>query len=101
MASTIHLLLQDLKEYYPPTSSGKLSCCDDDGLAIDGYVSLLKKYKPEEYDLGIVHHVYGMSLRKIAKKRKCSDGTIRNDMQTAEGFIGGCIAMLGLEIFNG
>jgi len=89
------------KGLLPPTSSEKESCNDDDGLLIDGCVARLKRYKPDEYDLVIAHHVYGMSLRKIAKKRKCSDGTIRKEMQAAEGFVGGCIAMLGLDIFNG
>ncbi|HGM7400460.1 antiterminator Q family protein [Serratia sp. CY58181] len=86
------------KGLLPPTSNGKLSCCDDDGLVIDGCVSRLKKYKPEEYDLVIAHHVYGMSLRKIARKRKCSDGTIRKEMQTAEGFIRGCLSMLDSKL---
>ncbi|HCL9766489.1 TPA: antitermination protein, partial [Escherichia coli] len=30
------------------------------------------------------------SLRTIAKRRKCSDGTIRKELQTALGFIEGC-----------
>jgi hypothetical protein len=46
----------------------------------------------------IAHHVYGMSLRKISRKRKCSDGTIRKEMQTAEGFIGGCLAMVDTKL---
>jgi hypothetical protein len=79
-------------------SKGERSCCDDDGLVIDGCVGRLKKYKPEEFDLIIAHHVYGISLRKIALKRKCSDGTIRKEMQTAEGFIGGCLAMLDIKL---
>ncbi|ENZ5479597.1 antiterminator Q family protein [Serratia marcescens] len=86
------------KGLLPQPSDGRLSCCDDDGLVIDGCVSRLKKYKPEEYDIVIAHHVYGISLRKIARKRKCSDGTIRKEMRTAEGFIAGCITMLGLQL---
>ncbi|HGX8942689.1 TPA: antiterminator Q family protein, partial [Escherichia coli] len=31
------------------------------------------------------------SLRTIAKKRRCSDGTIRKELQTAMGFISGVI----------
>lgn len=86
------------KGLLPPTSSGKQSCSDDDGLVIDGCVARLKKYKPDEYDLIVLHHIYGLSLRKIARKRKCSDGTIRKEMQTAEGFIGGCLAMLDVKL---
>ncbi|MFW8247700.1 antiterminator Q family protein, partial [Klebsiella pneumoniae] len=33
-------------------------------------------------------------LRTISKKRKCSDGTIRKDLQTALGFIDGVLSML-------
>ncbi|MFC0227430.1 antiterminator Q family protein [Serratia aquatilis] len=86
------------KGLLPPKSSGKQSCSDDDGLLIDGCVARLKKYKPDEYDLIVLHHIYGLSLRQIAKMRKCSDGTIRKEMQTAEGFVGGCLAMLDVEL---
>ncbi|MHA7847138.1 antiterminator Q family protein [Serratia sp. D1N4] len=86
------------KGLLPPSCSGKQSCSDDDGLLIDGCVARLKKYKPDEYDLVVLHHIYGLSLRYIARKRKCSDGTIRKEMQTAEGFVGGCLAMLGINI---
>ncbi|MTD07237.1 antitermination protein [Serratia sp. YC16] len=86
------------KGLLPHPSNGKLSCCDDDGLVIDGCVARLKQYKPDEYDLVIAHHVYGMSLRKIARIRKCSDGTVRKEMQTAEGFIRGCLAILDIEL---
>ncbi|ELQ9311817.1 antitermination protein [Serratia marcescens] len=91
------------KGLLPPANSGKESCNDDDGLLIDGCVARLKKYKPDEYDLVIVHHVYGVSLRKIARIRRCSDGTIRKEMQIAEGFIMGILCMLNVQfgsIFN-
>lgn len=64
-------------------------CDDDEGILIDGCVASLKKYKPEEYELIIAHFVIGLSLRSIAKKRNCSDGTIRKKLQTALGFIEG------------
>lgn len=86
------------KGLLPQKSRGKPSCSDDDGLLIDGCVSRLKKYKPDEYELIIAHHVYGVSLRKIARMRKCSDGTIRKEMQTAEGFIHGIICMLNVQL---
>jgi len=86
------------KGLLPPKSSSKQSCSDDDGLLIDGCVARLKKYKPAEYDLVVLHHIYGLSLRYIARKRKCSDGTVRKEMQNAEGFVGGCLAMLDTKI---
>ncbi len=86
------------KSLLPNTNKSRLQCCDDDGIMIDGCVARLKKYKPEEYELVILHYVFGVSLRMIAKRRKCSDGTIRKEMQTAQGFIDGCLSMLDVQL---
>ncbi|MDM2987186.1 antiterminator Q family protein [Citrobacter sp. CK196] len=75
------------KGLLPHGKKSRLQCNDDEGIMIDGCVARLRKYKPEEYELVIAHFVIGISLRAIAKKRKCSDGTIRKEMQTALGFI--------------
>lgn len=61
---------------------------------LDFCVARLKKHKTEEYTLIIAHVVMGISLRNIARKRKCSDGTIRKELQTALGFINGIRNML-------
>ncbi|HCM9352033.1 TPA: antitermination protein [Enterobacter kobei] len=85
------------KGLLPHGKKSRLQCDDDEGIMIDGCVARLKKYKPEEYEIVITHFVIGISLRSIAKRRKCSDGTIRKDLQTALGFIEGCIYMLNLN----
>lgn len=72
----------------------RCQCNDDEGIKIDGCVTRLKKYKPEEYELVIAHFVIGISLRAIAKKRKCADGTVRKELQTAMGFISGVLSMI-------
>lgn len=82
------------KGLLPQTSKSRPQCCDDEGILIDGCVACLKKYKPEEYELLVMHFVCGLSLRAIAKKWKCSDGTVRKMMQTAQGFIFGVIIMV-------
>ncbi|MDY0970144.1 antiterminator Q family protein [Siccibacter turicensis] len=82
------------KGLLPHSKKSREQCDDDTGIMIDGCVARLKKYKPEEYELIIAHFVIGVSLRMIAKKRKCSDGTIRKDMQTALGFIEGLLSIL-------
>jgi len=82
------------KGLLPQTSKSRLQCDDDEGIKIDGCVARLKKYRIEEYELVIMHYVFNISLRAIAKRRKCSDGTIRKEMQTAQGFISGCLSML-------
>lgn len=82
------------KGLLPDTTKSRPQCSDDEGIMIDGCVARLLKYKPEEHELIIDHFIYGMSLRAIAKRRKCSDGTIRKDMQTAQGFILGIMCMI-------
>lgn len=82
------------KGLVPHGKSSREQCSDDDGMLIDSCIAKLKKIRPEEYDLIIAHYVGGISLRTIARKRKCSDGTVRKEMQKAEGFICGCLSML-------
>ncbi|EPA0093712.1 antiterminator Q family protein [Enterobacter hormaechei] len=82
------------KGLLPHGKKSRLQCHDDEGIMIDGCVARLKKYKPEEYELIIAHFVLGISLRTIAKKRKCSDGTIRKELQTAIGFVAGVYSMI-------
>ncbi|EFB9681558.1 antitermination protein [Escherichia coli] len=78
----------------PHGKKSRLQCSDDEGIMIDGCVARLRKYKPDEYELIVAHFVIGISLRTIAKKRKCSDGTIRKELQAALGFIDGCRHMI-------
>lgn len=82
------------KGLLPHGKRSRLKCNDDDGILIDSCVARLRKYKPEEYELIIAHFVIGVSLRSIAKRRKCSDGTIRKEMQTAIGFIEGVMSII-------
>jgi len=82
------------KGLLPQTSKSRLQCDDDEGIMIDGCISRLKKYRVEEHELIIMHYVFNLSLRAIAKRRKCSDGTIRKELQTALGFVEGCLSMI-------
>lgn len=82
------------KGLIPHAIKSKPQCDDDEGIMVDGCVARLRKLKPEKYELVIAHFVIGISLRNIAKKRKCSDGTIRKEMQTALGFIEGLLCTL-------
>ena len=83
-----------LKGLLPHGKKTRQQCDDDEGIMIDGCVARLRIYKPEEYALIIAHFVIGISLRTIAKKRKCSDGTIRKDLQTAMGFVDGVLSVI-------
>lgn len=82
------------KGLLPHGKKSREQCDDDEGIRIDGCISRLRKYRPEEYQIIIAHFVMGISLRAIAKKRKCSDGTIRKELQTALGFIDGMLYMI-------
>ncbi|KAA8726727.1 antiterminator Q family protein [Ewingella americana] len=82
------------KGILPQTSKSRIQCNDDEGVMVDGCVARLKKYRAQEYELIILHFVFRVSLRAIAKQKKCSDGTIRKDLQTAIGFINGVLAIL-------
>ncbi|CFR14660.1 MULTISPECIES: antiterminator Q family protein [Yersinia] len=86
------------KGLLPSKSPSRLSCCDDDGIIIDSCVAKLKKIKPDEYELVVLHYLYNVSLRAIARKRKCSDGTVRKEMQTAQGFILGILYILDVKL---
>jgi len=80
-----------------PTESRKVeSCCDNDGLIVDAAVGRLAVVrKPEEVTLIMLHYRMGLSKRKIAKMYKVSEGLIRQQLQVAEGFVDGCLAMTG------
>ncbi|EFH7638909.1 antiterminator Q family protein [Escherichia coli] len=82
------------KGLLPHGKKSRIQCDDDEGIMIDSCVARLRRYKPEEYELIIAHFVIGISLRTIAKKRRCSDGTIRKELQTAIGFIEGVVSIL-------
>ncbi|NIG76764.1 antitermination protein [Klebsiella sp. Ap-873] len=86
------------KGLLPHGKKSRPQCTDDKGIIIDSCIARLRRYKPEEYELIVAHFVIGISLRAIAKKRKCSDGTIRKELQTAMGFICGCLYMLPLYL---
>lgn len=84
------------KGLLPVTSSRKESCCDDDGLIVDAAVGQLKARRlTHEYSLICLHYIFGVSKRQIAKRYKVSEGRVRQQMQVAEGFVDGCLAMTG------
>lgn len=86
------------KGLLPYGKKSRDECDDDTGILIDGCVARLKKYKPDEYGLIIAHFVIGISLRTIAKRKKYSDGTIRKQLQTAIGFVEGCLMMQNFKM---
>ena len=82
------------KGLLPYGKQSRIQCDDDEGIMIDGCVARLQQHKPEDYELIVSHFVIGISLRRIAKRRKCSDGTIRKELQSALGFVDGLLYLL-------
>ncbi|MBL1494796.1 antitermination protein, partial [Klebsiella pneumoniae] len=78
----------------PHGKKTRQQCDDDEGIMIDGCVARLRRCKPEEYELIIAHFVIGVSLRAIAKKRRCSDGKIRGELRSAMGFVEGVLCII-------
>lgn len=86
------------KGLLPQTNKTRCECTDDDGLIIEGCMARLNKIRPYDYQLLVIHYVYGLSKRKIAHNRKKSEKQIRIEMQLAEGFIEGCLSMLDVKM---
>lgn len=86
------------KGLLPQTSKTRLQCTDDDGLVIEGCMSRLRKRSPYEYELLVAHYIFRVSKRGMAKQRKKSESFIRLEIQLAEGFVEGCLAMLNVPL---
>lgn len=87
------------KGLLPPSGPTKKSCSDDDGLIVDGAVTRLKDLRnSEEFEMIYVHYILGQSKSAIARAKKCDEKIIRIKLQIAEGFIDGCISMLGVRL---
>lgn len=86
------------KGLIPQVSKNRLSCTDDDALIIEGCLARLKQRKPYEHSLLVMHYLYGMSKRKIARLVKKDERLIRIEIQMAEGFVDGCLSILNVKI---
>lgn len=86
------------KSLLPSTSKSRLSCCDDDGLLIDGCITRLKTLRPEEYQLLVLHYVMNQPKRAIARAVKRDEKLVRIMLQMAEGFVEGCLSMLDVAL---
>ncbi|EAA7254623.1 antitermination protein [Salmonella enterica subsp. enterica serovar Newport] len=79
------------RDVVPYGKKSRRQCNNDEGRMIDEWVLKLRQYKNDEYELIIAHFVIGISLRKIAKKKKCADGTIRKKLQAVMGLLEGML----------
>lgn len=73
-------------------------CSDNDGMILDNCISRLKVSHPDTHALLVAHYHYRISLRSIARRRRCADGTIRKQLQAAEGFVEGVLSALEVRL---
>ncbi|WP_187322238.1 antiterminator Q family protein [Serratia marcescens] len=86
------------KGLLPQTGKSRLSCCDDDGLVIEGCMAQLKLRRPDEFQLVVLHYVCNMQKRAIARAFKKDEKLIRIGLQMGENFIEGCLSMLDIRL---
>ncbi|MDX7993210.1 antiterminator Q family protein [Xenorhabdus littoralis] len=87
------------KGLLPPTSKSRLSCCDNDGIAVDGAVGrLIKAGRQDEFELIELHYIHNISKSEIARQKKCSEGKIRQNLMIAETFVEACLIMAGVTL---
>jgi len=87
------------KGLMPYRTSKRLKCCDSDGLTIDACVLRLQVLRQSrELDLIMLYYVYRMSKREIARHWRIDEKIIRIQLQVAEGFVAGCLAMLDVKL---
>lgn len=83
------------KGLIPSKVKSRPQCSDDDGLIISSAMTVLKKKEPYQYELLEMYYVYGVTLRALGVKLGISLNQVVIRLQKAEGFIDGCLAMLG------
>ena len=86
------------KGLLPQTGKSRLSCCDDDALVIEGCMAKLKRRRPDEYELVVLHYIFNIPKRAIARAFKKDEKLIRIGLHMGENFIEGCLSMLDIRL---
>ncbi|MFQ6300054.1 antiterminator Q family protein [Yersinia enterocolitica] len=86
------------KGLLPCTRKSRASCSDDDGLIISSAMNVLKKKDPYLCILLELYYIKCMPLRAMAGKLGVSHNQVSVRLQTAEGFIDGCLSALGVAL---
>ncbi|WAT01502.1 antiterminator Q family protein [Rouxiella chamberiensis] len=87
-----------LSRLLPATRAGRVSCCDDDGMQINE--AMIRLSKKDEYLCSLIEWYYidNLNLRVMGKKLGISYNTVAMRLQTAEGFIDGCLWALNIRL---
>lgn len=86
------------KGLLPQKGKMRLSCSDNDGLIIENCLCRLKEKRPQEHTLVVMHYLYDVPKRRLARMRKKDEKLIRIELQIAEGFVDGCLSMLDVSL---
>ncbi len=54
--------------------------------------------RTHEYDLIVLHYIYQLPKRTLARWMKRDEKIVRVELQIAEGFIDGCLEMLDVKL---
>ncbi|MBC3378472.1 antitermination protein Q [Serratia fonticola] len=86
------------KGLLPQSSKTRISCCDDDGLIIEGCIARLKARRPDEHRFIVLHYVFNMPKRSIARAFKKDEKLIRVALLMGEHFVEGCLSSLDIKL---
>ncbi len=85
------------KGLIPSSKKAPPQCCDDDGIAVDAAAIRLKMHNSYYFQLIVLRHIKRIPLRGMGYKLGISHNEVSKRLQSAEGFIDGCMAqILGL-----
>lgn len=78
----------------PKIAKSDLACSTQDGNMIEECMLRLKACRAEEYELLVLHYLFRVSKRQLARMTKRDEKIIRIKIQLAERFIEGSIYTL-------
>jgi len=86
------------KGLLPSSSKSRPSCSDNDGMIVDAAMGCLKKKDAHLYMLLTWYYVFTTPVRAIGDRLGISHTQVLKRLQSAEGFIDGCLSMLGTPL---
>jgi len=86
------------KGLLPASRRSRPSCCDDDGMLINSALVKLKRSNAYFHQLIIVYYVMRLPLRVMGNKLGISHNEVSKRLQSAEGFIDGCLVMADITL---
>ncbi|EAP0828865.1 antitermination protein [Salmonella enterica] len=93
-----HPVAAGFKGLFPIRRRCRVSCSDSDGLIVSSAVNRLKKKDSYLHTLIEMYYVNRMSLRTVAGRLGVSLNQVVIRLQTAEGFIDGCLMALDVRL---